>query len=36
MNDDAPLHRKARAWIEEVLSSGETVAFSWIVVLAFL
>jgi hypothetical protein len=36
MNEDAPLHRKAWAWIEEVLSSGETVALSWIVILAFL
>jgi predicted nucleic acid-binding protein len=36
VNEDAPLHDKARAWIEEILSSGETVAFSSIVMLAFL
>jgi uncharacterized protein len=36
VNEDAPLHDKARAWIEEILSAGETVAFSWIVMLAFL
>jgi uncharacterized protein len=36
VNEDAPLHDKARAWIEEILSAGETVAFSWMVLLAFL
>jgi toxin-antitoxin system PIN domain toxin len=35
-NIDAPLHRKAKAWLESVLSSGETVGFSWNVLLAFL
>src|SRR5580698_8838087 len=36
VNEDAPLHKAAKTWIEEVLSEGETVAFSWIVILAFL
>jgi toxin-antitoxin system PIN domain toxin len=36
VNVDAPLHGAAKSWIEEVLSEGETVAFSWIVILAFL
>lgn len=36
VNKDAPLHRRARAWLEGVLSGGESVAFSWNVILAFL
>jgi toxin-antitoxin system PIN domain toxin len=36
VNVDAPLHKAAKSWIEEVLSGTETVAFSWIVILAFL
>jgi uncharacterized protein len=35
-NADAPLHKEAKRWIEETLSGAETVAFSWIVILAFL
>jgi len=36
VNQDAPLHAKARAWFERTMSDRETVAFSWIVMLAFL
>lgn len=36
VNDDAPLHSKARSWLEKTLSEGETVAFAWIVLLAFV
>jgi toxin-antitoxin system PIN domain toxin len=36
VNADAPLHRKARSWVEFVLSGPETVGLSWIVLLAFL
>lgn len=36
VNEDAPLHRKAKSWLESLLSEPETVGFSWIVLLAFL
>jgi hypothetical protein len=36
VNADAPLSRKAKAWLESVLSGQETVGFSWNVLLAFL
>ncbi len=36
VNQDAPLHRKAKSWLESALSGQETVAFSWMVLLAFL
>ena len=36
VNDDAPLNRKAKRWLEAVLSGQETVGFSWNVLLAFL
>lgn len=36
VNVDAPLHRKARSWLEKTISGGETVAFSWHVILAFI
>lgn len=36
VNEDAPLHQRARAWLEEALSGSETVAFTWAVLLAFL
>jgi uncharacterized protein len=36
VNRDAPLHAKAKAWLEDVLSGTETVGFSWNVLLAFL
>jgi hypothetical protein len=36
VNADAPLHRKAKAWLESALSGHETVGFPWTVLLAFL
>jgi toxin-antitoxin system PIN domain toxin len=36
VNKDAPLHSKAKAWLETTLSGRETVAFSWNVMLAFV
>ncbi len=36
VNEDAPLNRKARPWLESVLSGQETVGFPWNVLLAFL
>src|SRR5260370_31110603 len=36
INEDAPLNRKAKAWLESVLSGPETVGFPWNVLLAFL
>jgi len=36
VNSDAPGHKKAKAWLEAALSGSTTVAFSWIVLLAFL
>jgi hypothetical protein len=36
VNKDAPLHAKAKAWLETTLSGRETVAFSWNVILAFV
>ncbi len=36
VNADAPLNRKAKAWLESALSGRETVGFSWNVLLAFL
>ncbi len=32
----APRHRAARQWLEDRLSSTETFAFAWIVLLAFV
>jgi len=36
VNQDAPLNRKAKRWLESALSGTETVGFSWNVLLAFL
>ena len=36
VNADAPLNRKAKVWLESVLSGQEAVGFSWNVLLAFL
>ena len=33
---DAPHHRKARLWLESVLSNTASVGLAWIVLLAFL
>ncbi|MCC6389438.1 MAG: type II toxin-antitoxin system VapC family toxin [Bryobacterales bacterium] len=36
VNQDAPDHRKAKAWLESAISGTETVGLPWIVLLAFL
>jgi toxin-antitoxin system PIN domain toxin len=36
VNADAPSNRKAKTWLESVLSGQETVGFPWNVLLAFL
>lgn len=36
VNRDAPLHARAKRWLETALSGKETVAFSWNVLLAFV
>ena len=36
VNEQAPLHRKAKAWMETTLSGPETVGLPWTVLLAFL
>jgi len=36
VNADFGSHRKARAWLESVISGPETVGLSWNVLLAFL
>ncbi|MBK5223773.1 MAG: type II toxin-antitoxin system VapC family toxin [Acidimicrobiia bacterium] len=36
VNSDAERHEPSRRWLDEALSGGSTVAFSWIVLLAFI
>ncbi|HEU4910524.1 MAG TPA: TA system VapC family ribonuclease toxin [Actinomycetes bacterium] len=36
VDEAAPRHRAARAWVEDALSGTETVALPWTVLLAFL
>jgi toxin-antitoxin system PIN domain toxin len=36
VNEDAPQHPKAKAWLERVLSGTEPVGFDWTALLAFL
>ena len=36
VNRDAPLHSKAKAWLETAISGTETIGLSWTVLLAFL
>jgi uncharacterized protein len=36
VNQDSPLNRKAKPWLESLMSGQETVGFSWNVLLAFL
>jgi uncharacterized protein len=36
IDEQAPRHRAARAWLEEQLGGRETTALSWTVLLAFL
>lgn len=35
-NSDAPEHRKARLWLESILSASQPVALPWVVILGFL
>jgi uncharacterized protein len=35
-NAASPFHRKAKAWWEEIVSSGEPVYFAWLTLIAFL
>jgi toxin-antitoxin system PIN domain toxin len=32
----SPRHAPARSWLEQQLSGGETIAFAWVVLLAFV
>lgn len=36
VNEDAPQHVKAKAWLKSALSGSEPVGFDWTVLLAFL
>jgi toxin-antitoxin system PIN domain toxin len=36
VNADAPLHRKAKLWLESILAGPDTMGLSWTVLLAFL
>ncbi|HEY6391703.1 MAG TPA: type II toxin-antitoxin system VapC family toxin [Bryobacteraceae bacterium] len=36
VNEDAPLNRKARLWLQSAISGPATVGLSWNVLLAFL
>ena len=36
VNQDAPLNRKAKPWLESALSGPEAGGFPWTVLLAFL
>ncbi|HZQ77903.1 MAG TPA: type II toxin-antitoxin system VapC family toxin [Acidimicrobiia bacterium] len=36
VDEESPQHRPARDWLDGELSGGETVAFTWPVLLAFL
>jgi toxin-antitoxin system PIN domain toxin len=36
INADGPHHATAKAWLEDLLSGEEVVAFPWVVVLGFL
>lgn len=35
VNEDAHHHERARSWLDGALSGGDTVGFSWLVLLAF-
>lgn len=36
VNEDAARHREARGWLDDALSGGASVAFCWVVLLAFV
>lgn len=35
VNQDSPRHVEAKEWLEEAFTGNETIAFTWIVLLAF-
>ena len=36
VNSSAPHHEQARHWLDDSLSGGDTVAFGWVALLAFV
>ena len=36
IDSDGPNHARAKHWIDDALSRGDTIGFTWIVLLAFL
>lgn len=36
VNANAPQHRRAKAWLEQIFSGPETIGLSWMSLLAFL
>jgi toxin-antitoxin system PIN domain toxin len=36
VNQDAPLHKRARSWLETTLLGTETIGIPWTVILAFV
>lgn len=36
LDESAPMHGRARAWVEDTLSGSETVAFAWHVLIGFV
>jgi hypothetical protein len=36
VDDRSPHHEVARVWLEAALEAGETIGFTWVVLLAFL
>lgn len=36
VDETSPRHETAQAWLEQTLSGSETVAFAWVVLLAFV
>ncbi len=36
VNEDARHHERSRVWLDSALSGGDTVGFSWVVLLAFI
>ena len=36
VNSDADHHERSRRWLDDALSGGDTVAFAWIALLAFV
>lgn len=36
VNEDAEHHEAARRWLDDALSGGDTVAFAWVALLAFI